>query len=126
MANCIVEEPFVEEPGASKFALRTVYVYFKYCNLKCRHCWINPPYADTVSVREDEAPLSDIISALEECRSLGMNSIKLTGGEPFTRKDIFELLGYLKQNKVKIDMETNAVLIREKEAKALKDAVDGS
>ncbi len=105
-----------------KFALRTVYLYFRYCNLKCRHCWINPPYADSRGVREDEASLDDIISALEECRGLGMNSIKLTGGEPFTRKDIFSLLGYIKKNAIKLNMETNGVFIRSEEARALKEA----
>ena len=57
-----------------KYELRTVYFYSKYCNLKCRHCWINPPYSDTVSVKDDEASLEEIILALEECRRLGMNS----------------------------------------------------
>ncbi len=105
-----------------KFALRTVYLYFKYCNLKCRHCWINPPYADSRGLREDEAPLDDIISCLEECRELGMRSVKLTGGEPFTRNDIFGLLEYVREKSIRLSMETNAVFIREKEAKALRQA----
>ena len=121
MENCFLENA-LEEQTTSKYQLRTVYVYFKYCNLKCRHCWINPPYSDIPSVREDEASLAEIISALEECRSLGMKSVKITGGEPFTRSDILEFLDYLKQNKIKVNIETNAVLIREKEVKALKAA----
>ena len=125
MANCLVEEQFVEEREESKFALalRTVYVYFKYCNLKCRHCWINPPYSDNAGLKEDELSMADIISALEECRALGMRSVKITGGEPFVRKDIFELLNYLKEKKIGITIETNAALIREPEARALKDAL---
>jgi SynChlorMet cassette radical SAM/SPASM protein ScmF len=51
-----------------------------------------------------------------------MRSVKLSGGEPFVRKDIFEFLNYFKENKIGITMETNATLIREKEAKALKEA----
>lgn len=121
MENCFVEDA-PDARAASKYQLRTVYVYFKYCNLKCRHCWINPPYSDTPAVREDEASLQEIISALEECRALGMKSVKITGGEPFTRKDMPEFLDYLKRNGIRIDIETNGVIIREKEAKALKDA----
>jgi SynChlorMet cassette radical SAM/SPASM protein ScmF len=121
MANCFLEDT-VKEQTPSKSALGTVYIYFKYCNLRCHHCWIDPPYSDEVTVRNDEAPLANMISGLEECRSLGMRAVKLTGGEPFTRKDMFELLEYLKKNNIKITMETNGTLIREPEARALKEA----
>ena len=73
-------------------------------------------------MKSDELPISVIISALEECRELGMRSVKLTGGEPFVREDIFELLKYIKDKGINLNVETNAVLIREKEARALKDA----
>ena len=105
-----------------KASLSTVYIYFKYCNMRCRHCWINPPYSDKPAIKNDEVSIDEIISALEECRKLGMRSVKLTGGEPFTRKDIFTLLDYLKKNEIKITLETNGTLIKEREAKALKDA----
>jgi SynChlorMet cassette radical SAM/SPASM protein ScmF len=122
MSICFLEESEVQTTAANKYTLGTVYLYFQYCNLKCRHCWINPPYSDEITVKEDEISLAQLIAALEECRQIGMRAIKLTGGEPFTRKDIFELLKYLKENKISITMETNGTLIREKEAKALKEA----
>ena len=106
----------------NNITLGTVYLYFKYCNLKCRHCWINPPFADAASPREGEMSLDDIISALEECRELGMKSIKLTGGEPFTNRDIFGLLEYLKKNDIGIEVETNGALVGEPEARALRCA----
>ncbi len=121
MANCFLEDASASS-AASRSALGTVYLYFKYCNLKCRHCWINPPYSDEVAVKADEAAMGEIISALEECRELGMTSVKLTGGEPFTRKDIFELLDYLKEKKIRLNVETNATLIGAREARALKEA----
>jgi len=121
MCNCLAEDaPALS--NAAGWTLATVYLYFKYCNLRCRHCWINPPYSSTRSLKSDELAMSAIIAALDECRELGMGSVKITGGEPFARQDIFELLEYLKKNGVRIDMETNAVLIRGPEAKALKEA----
>jgi len=121
MCNCLAEDaPALS--NAAGYTLGTVYLYFKYCNLRCRHCWINPPYSATRSLKEDELEMSAIIAALDECRQLGMGSIKITGGEPFAREDIFELLEYLKKGGIRIDMETNAVLIREPEARALKAA----
>jgi len=108
-----------------QFSLGTVYLYFKYCNLKCRHCWINPPYSPEPDLKPDEAGMDKIIPALEECRELGCRSVKLSGGEPFTRKDIFELLDYIKEKKLRLTVETNAVRIRQKEARALKEARAG-
>jgi SynChlorMet cassette radical SAM/SPASM protein ScmF len=124
MSICFLEElePKSAIPQSNGYSLATVYLYFQYCNLKCRHCWINPPYSEEITVKENEIGLKELISALEECRALGMRSIKLTGGEPFTRSDIFEFLDYLKLNKINITMETNGTLIGEKEAEALKQA----
>jgi len=117
--------PLVEEQKKVKaqFHLNCVYLYFsKYCNLKCRHCWIDPLFSTDKLPKKDEIEIKTIISALEECRELGMTSVKITGGEPFLREDIFELLAYLKNNKIEIVFETNATLIKEKEARALKEA----
>jgi SynChlorMet cassette radical SAM/SPASM protein ScmF len=121
MCDCLTED-LLHAPKANGFTLSTVYLYFKYCNLRCRHCWINPPHSSTQGLKSDELDMSSIISALDECRELGLRSIKITGGEPFVRRDIFELLEYLKRNNVGINIETNAVLIRQKEAGALKAA----
>jgi len=78
-----------------------------------------------VAVKEGEISLKELIPVFEECRLMGMGSVKLSGGEPFTRKDIFDFLNYFKENKIGITVETNATLIREKEARALKSACVG-
>lgn len=111
------------EDKKTVFPLNSVYLYFsQYCNLKCRHCWINPPFSTEKSVKQDEVGIERIISALEECRELGMSRVKVTGGEPFLRPDIFELLEYIKSKNLGLIVETNATLIKEKEAQALKEA----
>lgn len=113
----------ISNGGGTKFKLDCVYLYFsQYCNLKCRHCWIDPQFSTEKIKGDEEVDVQTVISALEECRQLGMASVKITGGEPFLRKDIFKLLDYLKNNKIEIMLETNATLIKEEEAKALKEA----
>ncbi|MFH1479149.1 MAG: radical SAM protein [Candidatus Omnitrophota bacterium] len=124
MDRCYLEDPSLYR-GNSRYALGTVYLYSKYCNLKCRHCWINPPYSSERTLKKGEITLDEMILVLEECREIGMRSVKLSGGEPFTRPDIFQLLEYLKEKKLGITIETNGIAIREKEAKALKDAGAG-
>lgn len=122
MATTTQPQESTQNIEKKQFKLNCVYLYFSYCNLKCRHCWINPPFSSEKTPKPDELDMKTIISALEECRQVGMDSIKITGGEPFLRRDIFELLDYLKENKIGITIETNATLIKEKEAKALKEA----
>ena len=113
----------LQEQKKSTYTLSTVYLYFsQYCNLKCRHCWIDPKFSIDKTPKSDEIDIKTLISALEECRQLGMKSIKVTGGEPFLRSDIFELLDYSKSKNLDLIFETNGTLIGEKEALALKEA----
>jgi radical SAM protein with 4Fe4S-binding SPASM domain len=44
----------------------------------------------------------------------------LTGGEPFLRKDLFEIAGYAAEKKFTTVFGTNGVLLREKEAKLMR------
>ncbi len=45
----------------------------------------------------------------------------LTGGEPFLRKDLFEIAGYAAEKKFTTVFGTNGVLLREREAKLMRD-----
>jgi radical SAM protein with 4Fe4S-binding SPASM domain len=44
----------------------------------------------------------------------------LTGGEPFLRKDLFDIAGYAAEKKFTTVLGTNGVLLREKEARAMR------
>jgi len=103
--------------------LSTIYLYFSSaCNLACRHCWIDPEFSGSQDIFGIDLPLDKIINSLEECIPLGLNSVKITGGEPFIRQDIFGLLDYLAARKINISVESNGTLIKEKEARAIKAA----
>ena len=45
----------------------------------------------------------------------------LTGGEPFLRKDLFEIAGYAAERKFTTVFGTNGLLLREKEARAMRE-----
>ncbi|HNX51405.1 MAG TPA: radical SAM protein, partial [Thermoanaerobaculaceae bacterium] len=62
--------------------LHTIYFYVTgSCNLRCRHCWIDPV---TESQRSTlHLPWRELKPIFEEARALGLSSVKLTGGEPF-------------------------------------------
>ncbi len=108
-----------------KYLLKSVYLYFsKYCNLNCRHCWINPDFTgmpDDNGGNKKDIELRYIINALKQAKKLGLRTVKITGGEPFLRKDIIELFKWIKKNQLNMHIETNGTLIGEKEAKAVRD-----
>ncbi|MCU0918356.1 MAG: PqqD family peptide modification chaperone [Planctomycetes bacterium] len=101
--------------------LHTIYFYVTgSCNLRCRHCWIDPV---TESHRSTlHLPWRELKPIFEEAKAIGLRSVKLTGGEPFLHPDILQILADLPAMGLGVRMETNGTLIGEREATALKEA----
>ncbi len=60
------------------------------CNLQCTHCLVSSgPWEDK------GLPTDDIRRIIDEGRELGVFRFYFTGGEPFIRKDIYELIEYV-------------------------------
>lgn len=105
--------------------LTSVYLFLtKYCNLKCRHCYIDPPFTGKDDDARKEIELKYIISALSQAQEMGsLKLVKITGGEALLRRDdVLELLQWLKGQGLSTLLETNATLVGEKEARAIHDA----
>jgi len=91
--------------------LTSLYLYISdACNLNCRHCWITPVYSPS---RENGHFLQPeyIEKAIQEAGSLGLRTVKLTGGEPFLHPDIREILSLISNYGFKINIETNGTKI---------------
>jgi radical SAM protein with 4Fe4S-binding SPASM domain len=87
------------------------------CNLKCRHCWPNSHPRYTLF----PVPTTILKRIISEFVQLGVESINLTGGEPLTHPDWYELVKYsCAQPGVKeVCIQTNATLLTEIEVNAL-------
>lgn len=81
----------------------------KGCNLSCPHCYVNggEPLKNELSTEE----IKDIINQLTE---LKVFYIFFTGGEPFTRPDIVEILNYTHKKGIGISISTNGTAINER------------
>ena len=103
--------------------LRSIYYYpTSRCNLKCVHCWIAPSYQKKRALpSSEELTLSQINSFYEEAKCMGMLSTKLTGGEPFLRSDLNEILMLIHNKGISIQMETNGTFITEEYGQVLKE-----
>ena len=101
--------------------LSSYYVYLTGgCNLACKHCWLSPtfqPHGGTGGHLDYEL----FALALEEGKPLGLNHIKLTGGEPLLHPDFTRMVNLLKEKGMSLTIETNGTLLTESLARYLKD-----
>jgi SynChlorMet cassette radical SAM/SPASM protein ScmF len=90
--------------------LQTLYFYLtEGCNLRCRHCWIEPPHQS--AKRQYPALEPGLLRhILDQAKPLGLSSVKLTGGEPLMHPRIGEILEILRSEELRFNVETNGVL----------------
>jgi cyclic pyranopterin phosphate synthase len=91
------------------------------CNLRCQYCM---PEEDYVWLpREDILHFEEVAALVEVFADLGVDKVRLTGGEPLLRKDLDRLVSLLAANpRIKdLAMTTNGVLLAE-QATALRAA----
>jgi AdoMet-dependent heme synthase len=84
------------------------------CNERCEHCYLE--HDD-----RGEMTIVEIKSVLRQLADAGVFFLTLSGGEPFVRRDCFEIIEYARSLRFNVKLKTNAVLIREEEAARLSD-----
>lgn len=85
------------------------------CNLRCQHC-----YSVSGEKLHDELSLREIKGIMNQGKKLGAIRIFFTGGEPFIRKDICEILKYADKNKFAIYISTNGTFFNKRIINSLK------
>ncbi len=78
------------------------------CNLACRYC----AYADQMTARRD-LPTERWLAFFDELGALAVQRVTLTGGEIFTRPDLFTLVDGVIANRMRYSLVTNATLVNE-------------
>ena len=84
------------------------------CNLACKHCF----YADEMR-KNDDLPTDRWLAFIKECGDANVMTIGLTGGEPFLRNDIFEIIDAIVKNRMRFTILTNGTLVTEEIAKQI-------
>lgn len=84
------------------------------CGLKCTHCYIG----DDQDL-SGELSFSEVTSFLSQLRDMGVPLLFLTGGEPFLRKDIFEILRLCKDYQITTVLSSNGLLLDDEKIDAL-------
>lgn len=88
------------------------------CNLRCRHCWVEAGEASSAA----SISLPVLVEMAEEFARLGGEGIRFTGGEPLCHPDWLELLRTARVlGFQRVGMQTNGMLLREKDVAALRE-----
>ncbi len=77
------------------------------CNLRCKYCkiWEEGDETKELSLQEWKKVIDELSDWLGEAH------IGVTGGEPFLRKDIFQILDYMVKKGLKPSLTTNGILL---------------
>ena len=89
------------------------------CNLECAHCYMSATAgADT----RGELTTAECRRVMGEIAEVNPNIfLILTGGEPLLRRDIWDLAAYAADKRFTTVFGTNGVLLREREAKLMRE-----
>lgn len=86
------------------------------CNLRCVHCY-NP----THRVMPEELTTTEVTSILHQVAELGVLHLTFSGGEPFTRPDLSDILLYARRLGFVLHILTNATRVTPKATEVLEE-----
>jgi radical SAM protein with 4Fe4S-binding SPASM domain len=94
--------------------LRVMFELTYRCNFKCKHCYVPDNYKNRGEINTQE-----VFSIIDQLKKIGTFYLGFTGGEPFMRDDILDILWYAKKSGFEVIVYTNGSLIDEKTAEEL-------
>ena len=92
------------------------------CNLSCRGCYSDNSQRNNIP----DAPLEDIKKALNNLSTCGLKNLIISGGEPFLRKDLPEIIRYAKEECCisSIAVLTNGTVVDDSALRQMREYVD--
>lgn len=94
---------------------RVIWEVTKYCNYKCKHCCASADLVDT----KDELTTIQSKNILKQLNDFGVEEIYFSGGEPFSRKDILDILRTARQYDITCNISTNGSFLTDEMASEL-------
>ncbi|RJQ48240.1 MAG: radical SAM protein [Nitrospiraceae bacterium] len=93
------------------------------CNLRCSHCYQEPAEQDELSFQEIKKVITEVRETLADWKNIYdinfSSSYNITGGEPFLRRDLFQILEEIAKEGVSIYILSNGTLINKDRAERL-------
>lgn len=89
------------------------------CNLSCLHC-----YSKSTLDEVDTLTTQQIKKTILEMKENGVKFIIFSGGEPLTRKDLFEIADFCKQNRIVTYLSSNGLYFTKGNVQRIVEAFD--
>jgi radical SAM protein with 4Fe4S-binding SPASM domain len=97
--------------------LRVMFELTYDCNFRCKHCYV--PRSFRSCYRSKQLKTKQVYKILEQLKDSGCLYLGFTGGEPFTRPDIFDILAYARKLGFQTIIYTNGSLLDNKAIRKL-------
>lgn len=94
--------------GLPQYGARATWEVTNVCNYLCKHCCTSSLAAKS----PDELNLGEFRRALDDMASFGVTEIYFSGGEPFARPDMLQIIEHAKSHNIQLCIATNGSLIR--------------
>ena len=94
---------------------RVIWEITNECNYACSYCI----FASTGRKPQGELTTQEVFSALQELKDHNFTHIKFTGGEPFLRPDMLDILSRSRLLGFTVDISTNASILNETNVRTL-------
>jgi len=117
MINTKTALTFLKGVVTKKSPMYVQFALAKGCNIKCLMCSVVENRS-----HEKELTLSDIDVLAHNLDKMGVSMLILTGGEPFLRKDLSEVVRIFKKHHIESRLQTNGLLVTEENLQAVIDA----
>jgi MoaA/NifB/PqqE/SkfB family radical SAM enzyme len=117
MINTKTALTFLKGVVTKKSPMYVQFALAKGCNIKCLMCSVVENRS-----HEKELTLSNIDVLAHNLDKMGVSMLILTGGEPFLRKDLSEVVRIFKKHHIESRLQTNGLLVTEENLQAVIDA----
>ena len=117
-AHCYYPQYMLANGRAGKPRNITFEITFR-CNLRCIMCPLAAAFdeANSQIVREwksrTELSTDEILGLVDDSAKMGVRNFMITGGEPFLREDLIEIIRYIKQRNMRCRVLSNGTLIND-------------
>lgn len=110
----------VEEPKQSNYIKSLYLVVTKRCNLSCNFCAME----SNSTTPFEQLKIEELKSIVNKFKGYKIGNLIITGGEPFFRKDIFEIIDYIHEHiNTKVTVCTNGLLLNQEKINRIKGKV---
>jgi len=112
--------PDMPDIGAPEHPLASVYwICTQRCNLRCSYC-----YQEATVARPHELSTVEAIDLVDQVVEAGADTFIITGGEPFSRRDVLEVARYSKRSGLTTNVITNGGYVRASNVDAIAEVFD--